>query len=108
MTRRWTAGMTCTIAGLNFRTLTGRKPVREGTDLVLEWETPQGWRAVPMKAGFYIADFLTENEDVLYPPSLGLLGGRMYEQFIDLAIEAGWEAAQEALGEWQRRKRDAA
>jgi hypothetical protein len=105
MTRRWVAGMTIAIAGLNFRIRAGYK--REG-DLALEWETPTGWRAVPMAAGFLIADFLYENEDELYQPPAE--GGRYYLRHVEMACEIGWEAVQEKLRAEQlaRRTRDVA
>jgi hypothetical protein len=67
-------------------------------DLRFEWQVPGGeWRAVTMAAGGIMADFWYENEDVLYPPSAGFLGGEKYAQYLDQAMREGWDAADAVL-----------
>lgn len=82
--------------------------VKAPGDLVLQqYAAGSGWRAVTMAAGFLLADFFFENEDRLYPPADGLVGGVMYLQHIRHAALFGWESAQRQLLAAQRRKLEA-
>lgn len=60
-----------------------------------------------MAAGFLMADFFKENEDVLYPLERGFRGGQMYLDFCQGAVYVGWRAATHQLNEQRERKRAA-
>ena len=83
------------VDGIRFRIVQGKKA---DNDLRLEWQIPGGeWRAVSMAAGAIMADFWYENENVLYPPERGLLGGEKYSQYLGTAMHDGWEVADAVL-----------
>ena len=103
MTRRWQAGWTYVVAGLPLRVVPGRK---SSDDLVMQWRVNGEWWSIPMAATAIIADFWYENEDVLYPPTRGFLGGRKYTRYLRKAIEEGWESAEAELQSEKAAKRD--
>jgi hypothetical protein len=104
--RRFAPGWERHIAGLRFRVVPGKKA---NGDLRLDWETPTGWRAVPMSVGFLLADFLHENEEALkaagYFPGYAV-GGDYYLRQLRAAVDEGWEAATNRLAQ-QRQERAA-
>lgn len=100
--RRFEVGEVFELAGIKFRVERGEKRNVHGQicdDQRLDWQTPTGWRAVPMAVGFMLTDFFTDNEDVLYPPgdcsSRGgkCIGGEMYMGRSRKAKKHGWRAA---------------
>jgi hypothetical protein len=101
MTRRW---QPCefTLDGIDFRVVQGAKlddHGQPGNDLKLEWRTPIGWVPIRFFTVGVIFDFLAFNEDQLYRPEWGRMGGRKlldylrwtYKHDIDKA-EAGLRA----------------
>jgi hypothetical protein len=67
-------------------------------DLILCWNTPlKGWQRVEMDAAFLIADFMYENENVLYPQRLGWQGGEKPLQQLRIAARNGYEQATNTL-----------
>ena len=103
--RRWFEGDYLTLPGVP--EIHVERGVKHPEDLRLKWHTSEGWTAVPMCAGFVLADFFWENENVLYPRGRGL-GGEMYLRQLAWAGRHGWEGAQAHLEADQRRKRGAA
>ncbi len=99
--RRFEVGAKFVLAGITFRVERGSKPTSNGVDQRLDWLTPDGWRAVPMAVGYLLADFFTDNEDILYPPgsvsSQGgtCVGGEKYMRALRRAKNHGWRAAAE-------------
>lgn len=96
--RRFSAGDQFELGGLRFRVRAGQKEPRgPGEDLVLDWLTPEhGWKAVPGSAGALIADFICENEGVLYP-SPPFEGADKYRKYLTHAIRHGWMKAEAGL-----------
>lgn len=94
--RRFHAGQTFTFDGITFRVQQGDKRTADGTegvDLRLDWYTPDGrWVAIGMGTVAFMADFLFENEDVLYPPPRYQGGGKFWG-FIRHAMKHGHEKA---------------
>ena len=93
---------------LRFRVVAG---VKKPGDLRLDWLTPDGWEPVPMRAIGMIHAFFVENEDHLYPPAHGWLGGDYWRAWLRIC-EDDWKAASKKLAEekaWaERRARGAA
>lgn len=48
-----------------------------------------------MAAVALIVEFLHENEDVLYPPSSGYMGGRMFMGALEHGVTNGWETVRD-------------
>ena len=104
--RSFNVGDTATFNELRLEVRKGRKMGPTGEeDLILYMYNGYEHRKVPMPLVYYIAQFLYENEDVLYPPERGFEGG---EKFLDAVTEAarnGWEQQAEKLaGERRDRK----
>lgn len=99
--RRFAAGQTFRVDGLDYRIRAGHKLRRTdaapGYDLVLEVRTTRGWTPVSMVAGFLAADFYFENESALSPPSAGYDGGQRYCDYVVEAIDQGWRHARDHL-----------
>jgi hypothetical protein len=100
---RFAPGLSGTLNGIEWRVVKGHK--KDG-DLRLELRALE-FRAVPMALGFLCADFFYENENVLYPPSEGFLGGEKYLRGLKGAVALGWRAAMDWLEDERRRKRAA-
>lgn len=106
--RRFAIGDEYRIGGLTFRVERGEKePVAgRGVDFRLDVWTSDGWRSVTMELGFFLADFFTENEDILYPPYASngktYLGGKKYLYACGTAYNQGYRAAQAGL-EWDKK-----
>jgi hypothetical protein len=96
--RRWQEGEPFeTGDGLLWRVARGQKTPG---DLVLLVRGTQRWNKIKMATGLLIADFMTENEDVLrdegyFPPSAD--GGRYYLRHLEMAARHGWRAVAEKL-----------
>lgn len=103
--RRWSPGTFHSVNGLKFRIVRGRKTNyfgEEVDDFVLEVSTPEGWRKVHMHLAGFITDFLTENEDVLFPRyrdgyRTSLQGGQKLLNYLRDARKYGWEKAEDEL-----------
>ena len=92
MTRRFSVGDTFFEDGMWFRVSKGRKGP---DDLRMDWFTPEGWRPFTFRPLFLATDFLTENEEYLYPwPAAG---GRYLLTQLSLVQRSGWLAACERL-----------
>lgn len=108
MNRRFQAGQTFTVDGYDFRVVAGYKA---SDDLRLDMRTARGWDAVPMSIVLLMTDFLTENEDVLYPPDSPSrnggknLGGEKLMRALRKAKNHGWVAANNELEYEKRAKR---
>lgn len=94
MNRRYNAGDTFQFGGFNLRVVEGCKPRRSdgelGHDLRLDFQTNTGsWAPVPMAAVALIVDFMHENENHLYPPDRGFMGGAKFRQYVIAAMELG-------------------
>lgn len=103
--RRWAPGEH-EVNGLRFRIVRGEKLTKlgeKGLDLRLDVFTGQGWQPVHMYLGGFLADFFTENEDVLYPRYTpeGLRtpwrGGEKYLAYLRDAWKYGWHKAEAEL-----------
>ena len=101
--RRWTARPQFNVDGVWFRVVPGYKSPE---DLKLEMLTPKRkvdgsvgtkWIAVHMSLGALLADFFYENEDILYPPEDGFLGGEYHSKHLRQAETEGYEAATKTL-----------
>lgn len=86
---------------IEWRVETGKK--KEG-DLKILLRIPD-WTVVSMNMSALLADFLYQNENVLYPPTEGYLGGEKFHQFLDKAMSEGVLAASDELEQEKRRKR---
>lgn len=91
--RRWQAGQTFAVNGLEFRVRGGRKGLG---DLVLDYHLPSGWSPVPMAVTFLMVDFFYENEHHLYPPPR-YAGGEYLFRRLRLATRSGHEMATRLL-----------
>ena len=89
MNPRWNPAMQFALGGIEFRVRPGRKA--DG-DLVLEWMTSEGWRAIPMSVGLMLNDFHYSVEDHLYPPPF-YKGGRYWLEYVRHAVDHGWRKA---------------
>lgn len=77
------------VNGLRLVVAQGRK---HPDDRVLLVGTPgQGLQPVRMALAFLLAHFFYANEDVLFPPPY--LGGEMFRQHLELAMQDSWTAA---------------
>lgn len=99
------------------RVTSGRKLTHLGqpnVDLRLDVFTEEGWRPVHMRLGGFLADFLCENEEALFPPfatdgrPTGLRGGAKYLAYLRDAWRYGWEKAEEELQRERTEKEGAA
>ncbi len=88
--------MFVTREALSFRVERGRKGP---ADLRLEVWNGREFVAVSMHTVFRLADFLFENEDVLYPPEHGYRGGAMFLQYVRMAAFNGYAVAEQRLDE---------
>jgi len=93
------------IGGVYIRCVPGRKAP---DDMKLEIRVSHGreyipdeWRAVPMTLVAYMTEFFYKNEDNLYPPEEGYLGGEKFLQFLHDAVRNGYETATAGL-EWEK------
>lgn len=86
--RRFKDGQIFHFSGLEFRIRKGKK--RPG-DLVMEWRTPQGWRAIGYTVLGLLVDFFYENEHWLYPEPFE--GGERLRKHIGRAVRVGWRFA---------------
>lgn len=79
---------------VHWRVVEGYKKAREGQDLRLDISTDgQTWAAVPMALAAIQDQFYCENEDRLYPQSMGFEGRKKFTGFIDLSRNEGWDVA---------------
>ena len=92
MTREFAAGDTFELAGIWFRVVEGRKGPE---DLRMDWLTESGWVAIPFVVLYLLTHFLTENEDVLYPPPAA--GGDKLMTELWWARRRGWRHAEARL-----------
>lgn len=90
--RRFHDGWVGEISGVQFRVVKGRKAE---DDLVLQMLNDGRWTIVKMAFGALFADFLSENEDYLYPEPLK--GGDKYMGYLSRARMYGWETAEAHL-----------
>lgn len=94
--RRFQAGQTFTFDGITFRVQQGDKRTAEGVegvDLRLDWYTPDGrWVAIGMGTVAFMADFLFENEQVLFPPPRYQGDGKFWT-FLRHAMKHGHDKA---------------
>lgn len=86
--RRWVLGLEGVTSSVRWRVERGGKSPH---DLVLEWWLDGRWVRIGMDITFLAADFMYENESVLYPPPAR--GGQMYFNRLRTAIKDGWETA---------------
>ena len=98
MKRRWEAGWTDNVSGIEFRIVEGRK---EPGDLRMEWRTAGGWLPVKMSAVFMLTDFFVENEQHLkqFRPHWTETGADYFFRFLSMAVQDGWTAAAGQLEE---------
>lgn len=90
--RRFVAGQTMTVGCVPFRVATGRKT---RGDLRLDWRVDGTFVPVELPAVFLIVDFVSENEDVLYPhPNRG---GEELLRYLKIARIDGWQRAVDML-----------
>lgn len=95
--RRFAPGDYGLIGGVEWRVARGNKVAPgDQVDLRLDVRCHE-WTPVKMDLGFLMADFLHENEDVLYPPSLGFIGGQMYLDYCIRAAREGWLLVSDVL-----------
>lgn len=66
-------------------------------DLRLDAQAGHAWVPVSMTVGFMLADFFHENEEILYPPSMGYKGGAKYLTECRGAARDGWGHAANRL-----------
>lgn len=96
--RRWKEGDYGRVSGIPYRIVKGRKAE---DDLVLELHAGGDWRRIGMDLGFLLADFLPENEDVLYPAAASQRvaggGGDYYLSECWHARKHGWQSALQKL-----------
>lgn len=103
--RRWRPNTEHTVNGLRFRVVVGQKQNyfhETVDDYVLEVLTSAGWRKVHMHLVGFITDFLTENEDILFPRyrdgfRTRLDGGYKLIKYLTKAWQHGWQMAEEEL-----------
>lgn len=96
---RFHSGQVWSFAGVAFRIRPGAKGPR---DCVMEWRGVNGWRPIPMAALFLVVDFLTWNEDYLYPNPRR--GGEELFRYFTIARINGWRYATAMLEEARRRR----
>jgi hypothetical protein len=90
--RRWKAGSAWTTEeGWHVRVVPGDKAE---DDLVLEVDGGSGYRRIRMETVAMMADFLFDNERVLYP-SVNHEGGGMVLRLMKTAMTRGWRAARD-------------
>lgn len=100
--RRFAAGQTFYMSGVDFRVRPGRKGV---DDLVLDWLTPRGWVPIGMDTLALKAAFFYENEDLLYPRVRGFEGGEYVLRHVEYAVRHGHADAIQRLEHEKRAKR---
>jgi hypothetical protein len=90
------------VSGLPFRIVEGGKG---SGDLRIEWQTPDGWRAIHMVAVFALVDFFTENEDLLSMdrPHWRKSGYRYFLDELASAMRDGYQVPSRKLEEQRRR-----
>jgi len=102
--RQFVEGDTGISGGTEWRIIKGQK--NNGDDLILQLRTDGGkWDAVKMEVAFLLNDFLYQNEERLYPPSRGFMGGKKFYKAAMFAIKDGYEAASEAVKQERLNKR---
>lgn len=96
--RRWREGDKGWVSGIPYRIVRGSK---SPDDLILQLHAGGEWRNVSMDLGFLLADFLPENEDVLYPDQQSKRiaggGGDYYLSELWHARKHGWQSARQKL-----------
>lgn len=107
MARRWTAGSSATISGLEFRVVDGNK---EPGDLRVEWRTATGWQPVEMAAAFYLVDFFVDNEDHLkqFRPHWTETAADFFFGHLWMAVKKGWTEARDTVVRDRQRREEAA
>lgn len=98
--RRFHAGDTFNIDGVDYRVVKGKKAI---DDLRLDWWQAGSWRPVTLDHAALIVDMIAENEDVLYPPPR-FKGGQMVMEFVQRARKHGWGAARSTLHQQRANK----
>lgn len=99
--RRFSPGESYEFDGIRFRIVIGsktkfKKP--EDDDLVLQWWAEGiGWVPVSMTAMFFMADFIFENENILYPPGRGFEGGGRFWRYLRHSMKQGWRMGHAGL-----------
>ncbi len=95
--RRFAAGDVFDQQGIRLRVVAGRKPAAgDGIDLRLDVLTPTGWVAVPLSVVGLMADFMYENEGVLYPKPQ-FKGGEKVWEYLRHSVKHGWSKAEAGL-----------
>jgi len=97
--RRFEAGEFHECDGIGFRIVKG---VKSPEDLRLDWWTGSEWRAISSKTVGFMAEFIYENEHVLYPPPLQ--GGEKFVAYLKHSIQHGTGKAQAGLDVERRNK----
>lgn len=99
---RFTAGQEFNFDGIQFRIVAGTKALG---DLVIQWLTMDGWRAITCQPLFLAIDFIAWNEDLLYPPPLA--GGDLLLDALRVARVKGYREACARLDEdrWRAARR---
>jgi hypothetical protein len=89
--RRFNEGQTFEFASLLFRIVEGTKAPG---DLRLEWRTMYGWRAVPLSAVQFMADFFADNEKHLtqYRGHWHMWGDSYFLRSVFRSARNGWES----------------
>ena len=104
--RRWHPTEPFEFDGIYFRIVPGDKITmlgEHGKDLRLEIYGENGWRAVHMRLGGFLADFFCDNEEVLYPPvtpdgfKTQWKGAKKYLAYLRQSWHYGWEKAEAEL-----------
>lgn len=96
--RRFQTGEFGTVLGLDYRVMTGKKQARRQgwDDLRLEWRVPT-WTPISMHWLYLGTDFLTENEDALFPPENNYRGGEYLMDEIRRVRNVGWLHVSQSL-----------
>lgn len=88
----FTAGQYFKAGGVEFRVSGGRKG---NGDLRLDWRIDGYWKPVVLDAVFAVMEFVTENEDRLYP--YPARGGEEVLRYMRIARVQGWREASRLL-----------
>lgn len=99
--RRFSAGDTFRMSGMDFRVRQGRKAP---DDIVIDWCTSSGWVPIGFDVLGLLHDFFYENEEVLYPSPMGYMGGAKVTDFERFAVKHGHDAAIHRLESEKRMK----
>lgn len=112
MSRRWTARKAFKVDGVWYQVVEG---VKSADDLRMDILVPtmgldglygRKWQPIHMSHSAIVADFLYDNEEVLFPRGVGNnLGGVKHRNHLRLSEEEGWEAAMKKLRGEQARRR---